>query len=560
MDATYKQKLAARLADWSHLLLAGHLLMLHVLAFGGWSNPAVHLLWVAAIGLFLIWQPFVAGERRISPRQGGVLFLVVLGSTWILGPWLLLVWCGALAAAIGGRVMWTERRGERIGYLLAFGYVVGVTVFGVLPEISPKVVLDPLPREAFARLMPLLLPLLLVFPARAPQRRAGDAFDLFYGMLVFLVLAVFVLGALAYMLVGGVGYVQALFMTSMTMAGALLLVAWSWNPRGGFSGVSSAVSRYLLSVGMPLEQWLVHLTEENERESEPAAFLASVMARLQAMPWVVGVSWEAAGSSGQSGERSANVHEHRAEALALAVYFRLPPSPSMRWHVEWLLRLTAEFYLVKRQARELQRMGYLQAVYETGSRVTHDVKNLLQSMQGLCYAAGQPGDPAELAGLLGKQLPLITERLKATLEKLQTPLIERGESLAADEWWRRLRGRYADSGIDWEGQPGSAELLPGNLYDSVAENLLQNALAKRLRQPGLAITVQLGDGELSVSDDGEPLAPVLAAAILREPVNSEDGLGIGLYHAARQAAAAGYRLELSENRPGRVAFRLSAPG
>jgi hypothetical protein len=557
MDASFKQRLSARLADWSHFLLAAHLLMLHVLAFGGWSNPAVHLLWVAAIGLFLIWQPFVAGERPISLRQGTILFLVVLGSVWILGPWLLLVWCGALAAAIGGRVMWTERRGERTGYLLAFGYVVGITIFGVLPEISPKVVLDPLPREAFARLMPLLLPLLLVFPARTPQRRAGDAFDLFYGILVFLVLAVFVLGALAYMLVGGVGYVQALFMTSLTMAGALLLVAWSWNPRGGFSGVSSAVSRYLLSVGMPLEQWLVHLSEENERHTEPLAFLAAVMERLQAMPWVVGVSWDTADGRGDLGERTVHCHDHREAALTLAIYFRLPPSPSMRWHVEWLLRLTAEFYLVKRQARELQRMGYLQAVYETGSRVTHDVKNLLQSMQGLCYAAAQPGDPAQLAVLLGKQLPLITERLKATLEKLQTPLAERGESMVAADWWQRLRGRYAASGIDWQGQAGGL-LLPGNLYDSVAENLLQNALAKRLRQPGLAITVQFADGELTVSDDGAPLAPELAAVILQEPVMSEDGLGIGLYHAARQAAVLGYRLDLSENRGGRVTFRLSA--
>lgn len=560
MDATFKQKLAARLADWSHFLLAGHLLMLHVLAFGGWNKPAVHLLWVAAIGLFLIWQPFVAGERRISARQGAVLFLVVLGSTWILGPWLLLIWCGALAAAIGGRVMWTERRGERIGYLLAFGYVVGVTVFGVLPEISPKVVLDPLPREAFARLMPLLLLLLLVFPARAPRRRAGDAFDLFYGTLVFLVLAVFVLGALAYMLVGGVGYVQALFMTSLTLAGALLLVAWSWNPRGGFSGVSSAVSRYLLSVGMPLEQWLVHLSEENERENEPTAFLVAVMARLQTMPWVLGVSWETADGSGQSGEQTVHVHVHRAEALTLGVYFRLPPSPSMRWHVEWLLRLTAEFYLVKRQARELQRMGYLQAVYETGSRVTHDVKNLLQSLQGLCYAACQPGDPVQLAGLFGKQLPLITERLKATLEKLQTPLAERGESVAADEWWQRLRGRYGESSIEWQGHARGGQFLPGSLYDSVAENLLQNALAKRLRQPELTIKVRFAEGVLTVSDDGEPLPPDLAASILREPVNSEDGLGIGLYHAARQAAAAGYQLDLVENQQGSVAFRLSVAG
>ena len=33
----------------------------------------------------------------------------------------------------------------------------------------------------------------------------------------------------------------------------------------------------------------------------------------------------------------------------------------MHWHVEWLLRLAAEFYQVKRQTHQLQRMGYLQA-------------------------------------------------------------------------------------------------------------------------------------------------------------------------------------------------------
>ena len=38
----------------------------------------------------------------------------------------------------------------------------------------------------------------------------------------------------------------------------------------------------------------------------------------------------------------------------------------MQWHVDWLLRLAAEFYLVKYQTHQLQRMSYLQAVYETG--------------------------------------------------------------------------------------------------------------------------------------------------------------------------------------------------
>lgn len=552
------EKFTERLADWSHVLLAGHLLMLHALAFGGWEIPAVRLLWVAALGLFLIWQPFVAGERPISVPQGAALFAAVLASTWFLGPWLLLIWCGALAAAIGGRVLWTERRGERAGYLLAFGYLIGITVFGVVPEVSPAVVLDPLPRNVIAYYMPFLLPLLLVFPVRAPERRAGDAFDLFYGILVFLVLAVFVLGALAYMLVGGISYVESLFKTSLTVAAALLVVAWAWNPRAGFSGIGSAMSRYMLSVGMPLEQWLVQLSEASEREHDPANFLGAAMQRLLVMPWVRGVSWDAGGGSGQLGEKTPHRHVYRTNDIELGVYFRLAPSPSMRWHVGWLLRLTAEFYLVKRQAHELQRMGYLQAVYETGARVTHDVKNLLQSMQGLCYAAAQPGDPAQLASLLGRQLPQIAERLKVTLDKLQSPQAENGEGVAAALWWRRLQDRYADTSIVWHGQPRADIMVPQGLFDSVAENLLQNALAKRQRQSGLGIEVTFTDDlALTVADDGTAIATDVVGLLLREPVSSEDGLGIGLYHAARQAEAAGYSLLLAENRPGRVVFSLS---
>jgi len=557
MNTGLSGKLAIRLAGWPHFLLAAHLLTLHALAFGGWQIPAIRLLWVVALGLFLIWQPFVAGERRITPRQGVLLLAAVLASTLLLSPWLLLIWCGALAASIGGRVLWTENRFERSAYLLAFGYLLSLTVLGVVPEISPAVMIDKDLRQVLAFSMPFLLPLLLLFPAHPRHRRSGEAFDLFYGMLVFLVMAVFVLGALAYVLVGGAGYLESLVKTSMAVAGALLLVAWAWNPRGGFSGVGSAISRYLLSLGMPIEQWLVQISEESERHSDPAQFLAAAMQRLAATPWVVGVSWQAGEKYGQFGEQSAHRHTCQADELTLSVHFRQAPSPAMRWHVEWLLRLAVEFYLVKRQSLELQRMGYVQAIHETGARVTHDVKNLLQSLQTLCYAASQPGEPAEVAALLGRQLPQIADRLKATLDKLQSPQAAEAERLDAELWWQRLQDRYAHVAVDWRGGAEPAPTVPGSLYDSVAENLLQNALAKRQREPGLSIWVAFVAGELAVADSGSAIPQEVARSLMNEPVASEDGLGIGLYQAARQADSLGYRLALTENRAGQVAFTLS---
>lgn len=540
-----------------HLLLGGHLLMLHILAFGGWRVSAVRLLWLVALGLFLLWQPFVAGERRISLRHGSVLSGIALISTLLLGPWLLLIWGGVLASVIGGRVLWTERRSERIGYLLAFGYLVGIVIFGAVPEISPAVVLDPELRSAFAKFMPVVLPALLLFPAMPMQRRVGDSFDLFYGMLVFLVLAVFVMGALAYMLLGGIGYIESLFKTSMVLAGALLLVAWAWNPKGGFSGIGSAVSRYLLSVGMPIEQWLVQLSEANEQEQDPERFLSTVLLRLHGMTWVQGVTWQSAASSGKLGDETRFHCVHQGDDIELSVFFMFSPSPAMLWHVKWLLRLAVEFYLVKRKTHELRRMGYLQAVYETGARVTHDVKNLLQSMQTLCYAASQPGDPDRLAALLGRQLPQIADRLRTTLEKLQSPQKESQELISAENWWLALRERYAHADVLWHGEICGEMLVPKGLFDSVAENLLQNALAKRQRQPGLEIRVSFGRDGLKVFDSGLAITANLVVSLLRMPVDSEDGLGIGLFHAARQAESMGYRLSISDNRDGCVSFKLS---
>ena len=53
------------------------------------------------------------------------------------------------------------------------------------------------------------------------------------------------------------------------------------------------------------------------------------------------------------------------------------------------------------------------------------------------------------------------------------------------------------------------------------------------------------------------MPPEIAASLLRAPVSSRSGLGIGLYQAARQAESSGYRLELETNRDGEVCFALT---
>ena len=62
---------------------------------------------------------------------------------------------------------------------------------------------------------------------------------------------------------------------------------------------------------------------------------------------------------------------------------------------------------------------------------------------------------------------------------------------------------------------------------------------------------------LRVCDTGHPVPEEFASSLMRAPVSSRGGLGIGLYQAARQAEASGYRVELESNRDGNVCFVLA---
>ena len=135
--------------------------------------------------------------------------------------------------------------------------------------------------------------------------------------------------------------------------------------------------------------------------------------------------------------------------------------------------------------------------------------------------------------------------------------------VAASEWWEGLVKQYRGEGVEFGALPLAPQArLPRSLFDNVADNLVRNALAKRAMEDNITVRVALQCADfvlLRVCDSGSAIAEDLASQLLRAPVGSTSGLGIGLYQAAQLARASGYVLALEDNRDGAVCFVLSGP-
>jgi len=300
-----------------------------------------------------------------------------------------------------------------------------------------------------------------------------------------------------------------------------------------------------------------------ETEHESARFLELALNSMCELPWVAGLSWRVPDASGEIGVQSGHRAEYSFQDLALTYHTRWSLSPALLLHLKLLTQMLGHFYHAKLREEVQRHNAYTQAIYETGARLTHDVKNLLQSLRSLCAAAesSSAGEAAALQALMQRQLPQITQRLTTTLDKLQKPQ----QQVAAVEvdaavWWDAVRQRYARGKIRFTGRAQNGSRLPGELFDSVVENLLQNALTKAQREKDLEIEVNFTTREgatLTVSDTGKAIPPALITRLFNAPVPSQNGLGIGLFQAAKQAERLGFKLGLLCNADGRVCFELS---
>ncbi len=544
-----------------NLLLAAMLLTLH-----GAIAWDVHEWWargllLAHFGLFLIWQPVWRGERQIPMLRGllvlGVgVFFAVAGNWWLIATWM-----AVLFGLIGGGVPGTVGRGDRFVAIMAAVYLVTMLLMWVVPQLFTSYAVMAGVGSLVRYGMPLLPLAILAIPK--DERRQGDpvVVDLFYSVVLFLLVVALVLGSFVIREVTHGQYLLGLAQVLIVIASLLFGLSWLWNPHAGFGGLGTLLSRYLLGLGLPFEQRMRHLAELARTETRPEQFLREALEYMLELPWVTGFGWNTAWSYGTVGTKGAHAEQFETDSLQLTVYAPREFSPAVLLHLKLLMQMVGHFYEALRREQLRQQSAYTQAIYETGARLTHDVKNLLQSLRSICAAAEMRGvdDDVAFRALVQRQLPQIAQRLGATLDKLKSPVSAVVNEMDAAVWWQGLQARYAGRAITF-GETGelTGMRLPPELFDSTAATLIENAFYKLAADAGLQVTVTLGAGpRLRVCDTGMPLPPVILDQILEAPVASESGLGVGLFQAAKFAEQSGYALVLVENRRGSGCFELA---
>ena len=372
-------KLANLSQNQRRWVLLGQLVLLHLLILQGVDSGVGRTLLAGHIGLFILWQPFVRAEMRLSGLRLAAIGGVVLAALVLANDWLLILWVMALAGIVGGKVFFFGGRGARIFYLLVLTYLIGVLLIALVPQALAGAVALPGEFRFLAKyLLPLLLPPMAIVPIEHESEGAAEVVDFVYSAFVFLLLAVLVPGSIAAMLLLKTGYVEALMYTLVVLAATLLLLAWAWDPRLGFAGLGVFFSRYLLSLGLPFERWLHELADTLQREDQPERFLAQSLEHMIRLPWVNGCEWHTQDSDGVTGRRDGQRNEFRHGRLTLAIFTRQPLSPALTWHFDLLGQLLGEFYEAKLRAQELQQLSYVKAIHQTGSPPTPHVEKLPQ--------------------------------------------------------------------------------------------------------------------------------------------------------------------------------------
>ncbi len=516
---------------------------------------------IVHFGVFLLWQPVVKQQSSFSTKQIIVLFLLIFTFIYLFNPWLNAFWTLLLLTLLTGRIF--ARGLTRAAYGLAVIVLFLELVLITTPELFHLAAISPDIQTPFSAIL-LMLPLVLLFiPA---TDTASNQVDFIRGFLIVLLVIFLCMGSVLISLTTQQKYIESLAISVIILSIFLLLTAFLWAPRAGFTGLAKLLEKYVLNIGGPFEEWFSHVsTLEANTGLKPENFLSASLRYLMQQHWICGVSWKTDYAEGTEGELSSYQVNIDDKKLILIIHTYTPVGPSLLLHSKLLLSVLTFYYRAKLQEQLILKQAHMQAIYETGSKLTHDVKNILQSTHTMTQIINdEDAQLQEKIDVLKNQMPILTQRLNTTLEKLRSPAKMDNASQSSSgsllHWWNQLQIRYTGRHIKFSTDIKNDSEIPVDIFTTVMENLLDNARNKRIREPELTIAVTLSNTDqwirLSVTDTGTAIDAKIYKQLFKEVVSSNDGFGIGLYQCHELAKNHGYELKVDANENGNVSFSL----
>jgi len=550
---------ANSLLQFGQQILATILLLYHLLIWAVDDRLLHFSLSIVLYGLFLLWQPLWSKEARVSIATVAAIALLFFSITYFF-PNESLVFVGLiLSGLIGSRLL--GQSAFRSFDLLALLIIIIEMATGLVPDTFEQIRLPALFAEYMQSI--ILVPVLLFFFAPNPdhQKQGRSQVDLMHGLLAATLLFIVLLGGIVINLLYGVDYIDGLLLTVFIVATLTIGISWFWNPGIGYSGIGVLWNRYAMTIGGPFETWINTLTTLiEERFLTPNEYLEAACEHLVDNDWLNAIEWQFENYRISVGDKDGPWLEHPLDQkLTVLIYFKADPGTALEQHTILLIRMAYQFYLAKLNQQKMRAQEHFATIHHTGARLTHDIKNILQSIKTSLEILEMDNDSMQSQQLLQTNLQQIGSRLESTLNKLRTPKLNTQINLIDCRQWLERFGKQhsANKRIHCHGDIESNVALPADLFDSVAENLINNGLKK---SASTQVEVRLlSDRDiilLSICDDGDAIESEIENNLFVQPVSSGSGMGIGLYQAAIMAHAFQYELELSQNERGRVCFNL----
>jgi len=547
------------LLQFGQQILASTLLTYHVLIWLVDDRQLQFALSFILYGLFLLWQPLWGKETVVDKKRIAFLALLFIGITYAFPNESLVFFGLILSGLIGSRLL--GQSAFRSFDLLALLIIILEMAIGLVPATFPQIALPALFADYMQTI--ILIPVLLFYFAPNPdhQKQGRSQVDLMHGLLAATLLFIVLLGGIVINLLYGVDYIDGLLLTVFIVSTLTIGISWFWNPGVGYSGIGVLWNRYAMTIGGPFESWINKLTTLiEERYLTPGEYLEAACENLVENEWLNAIEWHFENYKISAGDKTGTRLKHPlTKNLNVVLYFKADPGAALEQHTILLIRMAYQFYLAKLNQEKMRAQEHFETIHHTGARLTHDIKNILQSIKTSIDIIDTDQDSQNSQQLLQANLKQIGTRLENTLNKLKAPKLDTQVQLVDCHKWIKRIGKQHNTNerMHFHSDIDNNVTLPIDLFDSVAENLINNALKKASAK---RIDVRLLSNSdviiLSVCDDGDAIPPEIEKNLFAQPVSSGSGMGIGLYQSAIMALAFNYELELSQNERGRVCFNL----